>query len=205
MQTILLTTLENLINATLASDDHLAAQATTFKGKSLAIIVHQPSLKLRLSFHTGGINLTPLNDDATAETDAQLEGKLKDLLPLLLPNNQAQPLANPTLTLGGDILFIQELQHTAQSLDIDWEDCLTPLLGDVFTNSLTTLITSGQKLKTDAQHSIKRNLKHYLTEETATLVARPELTPLVQDIEALTLRIDRLAARTQLLADRRLH
>ena len=231
---------EHLINALIASDEHLAAQTSKFTGKSLAIAVQQPSLSflpasllsslpsslsLLLKFHQGGITLSPLkkpeteapaNTQANASSDtltdappnAHIEGTLTDLLSLLTPpDSKARPLANPNITLSGDITFIQDLHQTMQTLDIDWQDIFaaTPAAtaGDVFTDltvdAVNTATKEAQAFAANSSDSLKRNLKAYLTIETPTLVSRNELPPLVQRIEALTIRIDRATARGVIL------
>ena len=196
---------EHLINALIASDDHLNGQLSKFNGKSLAIIVRQPTVHLHLKFHSGGITLAPLKDsEAQTKTSTRIEGSLEDLLSLLAPpDSKPRPLANPAITLSGDISFIQDLHQAMQNLDIDWQDMLTPksadALGDLIGSGITAFAESSRQFATAASESVQRNLKNYLTIETQTLVSRNELPPLVQRIESLTLRIDRATARSAIL------
>ena len=175
----------HLINSFIAGDEHIAGQVSRFNGKSLAIITSRPTLKLLMGFHNGAVSVSTLKEQ---EADAQIEAPMQHLLSLLTADpEKPRPLADPAISISGDILFVQQLQQTVQTLDIDWLDDI---------GSAGARIHS---IADDSRESVQRNLRDYLTEERRCAVARAELPPLTQRIESLGLRIDRAEARIRLL------
>jgi ubiquinone biosynthesis protein UbiJ len=64
---------------------------------------------------------------------------------------------------------------------------------------LARRLRNGVKWSRDARHSMASNLEEYLHEETGALPGRRELEASFQDIDALNLRVERLAARVEFL------
>jgi ubiquinone biosynthesis protein UbiJ len=72
-------------------------------------------------------------------------------------------------------------------------------LGDLPAHFLARRLRSSVKWSRDARHSMASNLEEYLHEETSALPGQRELEASFQDIDSLSLRVERLAARVELL------
>lgn len=103
------------------------------------------------------------------------------------------------IRLTGDVARAQRLQQILQQLDPDWEASLADVIGDVPAHFIARRLRQSLRWSRDARAVLARNLEEYLQEESHTLPARPEAEALFDDIDALRLDADRLAARVQQL------
>jgi len=197
LQSAMLAPFENLINICIVRDDYLTRQVARFEGKRLQITGHRPAVSLTVTFYPDSISLSPLPAEKQGgKADACVEGNCEDLLGLLVKSKESRPLANPSISISGDVMLVQDIYQCAQNLDIQWEDYLTPVLGDVLSQTLANTFKHGKAWAEDSGKRAKHNIHNYLTEESGALVAHQELKPFLDRLDALRLRIDRLQART---------
>jgi ubiquinone biosynthesis protein UbiJ len=103
------------------------------------------------------------------------------------------------LSISGDTALAHQFQRAIEQLNPDWEAAMARHLGDVPAHFLAKRLRNGAKWSRDARHSMVSNLEEYLHEETGALPGRRELEASFQDIDALSLRVERLAARVAFL------
>lgn len=103
------------------------------------------------------------------------------------------------IRLTGDVARAQRLQQILQQLEPDWEASLAEVIGGVPAHFVARRLRQGLNWSREARAVLARNLEEYLQEESDTLPARAEAEALFDDIDALRLDADRLAARLSLL------
>ena len=129
---------EELLNRILAKDSYLRSRLKIFSGKSLQISVYPPGITVTVLFERDRIRL--LSSPAELldiEITASISGNVSELIPLLIEKPDRRPLSNPAITVTGDVNFIQDIYASLHNLDIDWEDYLAPMLGNLITNELS--------------------------------------------------------------------
>lgn len=99
------------------------------------------------------------------------------------------------LKIRGDTALAHQFQRAIDQLNPDWEAAMARHLGDVPAHFLAKRLRNGVKWSRNARHSMASNLEEYLHEETRALPGRRELEATFQDIDALNLQVERLAAR----------
>lgn len=107
------------------------------------------------------------------------------------------------LTLEGDAARAHRLQRILQQLQPDWEASLADIIGDVPAHFFARRLRQGLQWSREARSALTRNLEEYLQEESGTVPARPEADALFEDIDALRLKENRLAARVRKLEEAR--
>ena len=150
---------EDLLNRVLAKDSYLQSRLKTFSGKSLQISVHPPGTTVTVLFEQDRIRL--LSSPAELldiEITASIRGNVSELLPLLIEKPDRRPLSNPAITITGDINFIQDIYASLHNLDIDWEDYLAPMLGNLITNELSQFGKDLQEWTQQVSSNMKRNV-----------------------------------------------
>jgi ubiquinone biosynthesis protein UbiJ len=130
---------------------------------------------------------------------ASITGNVGQLLPLILKNRDNRPLSNPALAITGDASFIQELHASLSNLDIDWEDFLTPLLGNLLTNELSHMSNDIRNWSKQARVNMRRNVNEYLTEEEHIFPKKEQLDDFSEELDYLKIRIDRINAKASIL------
>jgi len=189
--------LESLINQALRFDPATQQRLNALAGKSLFIETQSPAISVMVQIRENRIRLL-------AETDqkphATIEAESVALLKLAL-SKQPQLIGGP-LRVHGQVQLIEQLHSIAKQLDIDWEEPLAMLWGDVAGHQL------GQQLRglfSFAQKTAKTflmNSSEYLQEEQELLPVRWEINEFIQESEDLRADVERLEARLQRLQQR---
>jgi ubiquinone biosynthesis protein UbiJ len=87
-------------------------------------------------------------------------------------------------------------------MDVDWEDYLAPLLGDVVTNEISQLGGNAREWSHQARKNIRRNVGDYLKEESQLFPHSDQLDSFSEELDHLRLRIDRVKAKADRLYQR---
>ncbi len=190
--------LEKILNKLLQQDSLVQQKLARFSGKTLEIESTLPSLNLVLILQRDSIRLSTLSSDAAQiNCDAKISGKASDLLPLLMEKSTSRPLANPALVISGDAQLVQDIYQIAQQLEIDWQDQLAFLVGDIATHQFDQFLKNATAWSRQARENAKYNISEYLKEEARSVPNVTEVDSFFSDLDQLKLRIDRLAARKE--------
>ena len=191
---------EELLNRVLAKDPHLQSQLVKFAGKSLQINVHPPGIMVTALLEKDRIELLSTEAELLdIQITASITGNVGQLLPLILEKRDNRPLSNPALAITGDASFIQELHASLSSLDIDWEDYLAPLLGNLITNELSHISNDIRNWSKQASVNMRRNVNEYLIEEERIFPKKEQLDDFNEELDYLKIRIDRINAKASIL------
>lgn len=203
LRTLALLPLEKILNTLASRDPHIVAQLRCFEGKAIKIVSRSPDLSICVLFDQGNIKLSAI-DSATLmlEPDAIISGTAESLLDLLLTRPEYRALANTAISISGDGVLVQDIYKVFTSLDLDWEDYLAPLLGDILSNAVGKIGRTAKSWSQTASSNMRRNIHDYLVEETDAVPDREELNIFCNDLDQLRLNIDRVNARTEQLRTR---
>ncbi len=192
----LLWPLELAINQVLQLDPASRAQLAPLAGNSLAIVLQHPAPAFFVIAHADRLQLSSHHEGTATTTVA---GSPLALAKLLLQRQSLTSLQGTGVELRGSTAFAQSLQHLLLGLDIDWEFQLSRLLGDVPTRIVAESVhaTKGYVQRTASR--VQEDIADFLLEEGRVLPTASELERFADDLQSLTLRIDRAEARLALL------
>lgn len=183
-------TVEKLSATALQYDPGTRNSIKALSGRVLAIEVTQPQFTLYLTVEQDRIRL-PLAVDTVPE--ASLRGSMTDLIALM--SRDSFSLADSGVTLQGSAQLVQQWRRVLHRLDIDWEEPLNNLVGDLAGHPLA----QGLRGLAGKMHRDTRNLPvylaDYLTDELQLLVRHDEAELFFDDINQLRSATDRLEAR----------
>lgn len=195
--------IEKIINGLVSHDPHIKARLRSFDGKAIKVLSQSPDFSICLLFDEGELKLSAIDSSTLMlEVDATISGKAEDLLQLLLSRPQQRALANPAISISGDAILVQELYDVVSSMDLDWEDYLAPVLGDIVSNEVGKFSREAKNFSQQAGTKLQRNLHDYLVEETRVVPAGEELDSFNNDLDQLRLNIDRASARAAQISSR---
>lgn len=197
LTTAALAAAETAINQTLMYDPGTRLALAKLEGQVLAVDVSAPALSLYLAFNCDGLQLLG-NFEGNVST--RLRGKAVNLAALIQGNNTS--LANSGVEVFGNTALLSKLQTIARNLDIDWEEPLIQLFGDLLGHQsaeyirwrcgyIQARLKAGLRLSTE-----------FLTEENRSLPARAELEFFYQQVDTLRTSTDRTEAKLQALLAR---
>ena len=205
----LLVPFEALINRCIAQDVRLAEGIAGLSGKILQLDVTAPTASILVNFYPTSVVLafTSESEKVTSgspsgelfQPDGRISGSALAMIGLLTEKNQSRSLVNPAIQISGDSEFVQSVYRLFLDMEIDWQEPLSRLIGDVPTHSLENLLNSLNDFTRGTANSIKRNVDEYLHEESRMVPPRSQVETFDQDLDALRLRLDRLQARIQKL------
>lgn len=186
-----LAVLEKAINTTLAMDPDTLARLGRLEGKVIAVELQGTGITLFLLPGVEGFRLMGHFEGAP---DTTLSGSPLALLRL----NRGKPgegLFSGEVKIHGDVELGQRVQRILGGLDIDWEEHLSHLTGDVIANQVGNLVRGVLRWGERAAAHLGRDCADYLQEERRDLPPRWEVEEFLNGVDALRSDVDRMAAR----------
>ena len=207
----LLAPFESLINQCIGMDQKLSKELSKHNGKILEIEVSVPSLDIFVFFYQSTVQLRFATEDDTKEDDTKrddtrrsdnpdgkISGSASALLSILLRPNSDRSLVNRNVKISGDSEFIQEIQILFSDMEIDWQEPLSKLIGDIPTHSVGQLLNKLFSFTSDSSRVVTDNIDEYLHEEIRLVPPLNQIEMFDQELDSLKLKLDRLDARQQL-------
>ena len=194
---------EKILNAIVARDPHVAAKFVAFDSKCIEVVSLRPNFSLSIRFEDDTIKLSAIDSQTLGiQADATITAKAESLLGLLTKKSDQRALADAAIDISGDATLVQDLHVTIESLDVDWQDYLAPILGDVLSNELGEIQSNARDWSKSAGNSMHRGVRDYLSEEARLVPSELEVDSFSNRLDQLRLSIDRIAAKTELLKRR---
>jgi ubiquinone biosynthesis protein UbiJ len=133
------------------------------------------------------------------EPDTLLSGSPLALAELGLGGDRERAQFSGAVEIRGDTETGQRFQQVLEAMDIDWEEHLSHLVGDVAAHQAGRLARAGRQYLHNSADTLRQDLGEYLTEEAQLLPARIQVDNFLADIDRLRMDADRLEARVQRL------
>lgn len=182
--------LENALNHYLALDGNIKDKLKPLSGKCLKLEI--PPMVLFFHFTDEGVQLDTQSDK---DADTSLKGSLFAFLQMQLSDkSKTASFFKKGIVINGDVEFGQAIQTFFATINIDWEEHLSKITGDILAHQLTKAFNDTKNWLNDVGGSMQLNLKDYLEDEADYLVCREEVNDFFDSLDALRLRIDRLSA-----------
>lgn len=191
----LLTAVESILNRIIALDPVALADLSRLGGKSVAIEI--TDLKRTVYLHPGpkGFSLTHVAPD---HIDTTLSGNRIDFVAASARKDKR----DTPLRVDGDADLAASIQGALSRLDIDWEEELSHVCGDVLAHEIVTQIRGMSAWCSDTRNSLKTDLREYLVEESGLTPHPIELGDFISDVDRLRADSDRIEARIERLRRR---
>ena len=191
----LLLALEKSIEAVLKMDPDTQERLGSIDGKLIRVNVTSPSMSLMISINDGRIQLQQAADesgDVESDADTTISGSLTDLRSLL---NGNQAVYSGDVLIEGDIGTSQQLRQIIANIDPDWQEAISPYLGDGLTHRLDMAQARLGRWIKRTRSSARMNSRDYLQEELELLAPNSEIQWFCEQVDSARANLDRLAAR----------
>jgi ubiquinone biosynthesis accessory factor UbiJ len=187
------------LNGALAYDPGAVARLQRLEGRTLAIVLRQPTWRGLAVVRAGRLELTTTGDGVP---DVTIGGRPADFIALARANQRGESIGAGRIEIQGDLAVAQEVQALLAELDIDWEEWLAERFGDVAAHRLGRVVRGalafGQRCRRDFEQDVADYLRHELMiVPRADELARHgravyELADAVERVEARLQRLQRL-------------
>jgi ubiquinone biosynthesis protein UbiJ len=183
IQNTLLYLAEKLTAACLKLDPGTRARLQELNGKCIAFIIRD-----QVPYYQNGITIfvmptlagIELSADNTYVADASIALYAKDLLPLLqradIPEN---------LLVEGDHELLLKILDIVKQIDLDWEQAIAPVTGDVFAHQIGARVRETEKWLSQSIREARRLTREYLDEELPVAKQSPSFKPFFESVEKI--------------------
>ena len=188
--------LESAINRYLQLDPDSAARMATLSGRCIGIDLRGLDLKLFIYPGEQGIRISDHSDTAA---DTVLSGTPLGMVRLGLGKNTEKTLFSGEVTIHGDVETGQAFKAILDQTDIDWEEQLSKLTGDIIAHQLANTARHATKALRHGRRTLQQDIGEYLQEELRVLPSRIETENFSTAVTRISIDADRLAARIRRL------
>ncbi len=183
--------LEQALNVALALDPKTGERLRGIDGKVIEIDFNGTGQHLFLQAQEGKLKLM---GHYAGEVDTTLRGAPFDMLQLR-NKRTGEAMFGRGVEIDGDVELGTRFQQIIEKLDIDWEEHLARISGDIIAhqigNTVRDLFAWGKR---SADH-LGEDITDYLQEETQTLPNQWAVKEFIEGVDTLRSDLDRLQAR----------
>ena len=193
-----LSLLETTFNNYLALDPEAPEKLTAFDGKVICIDIR--GLNKRISLLINGCKIS-VDKQHDGEPDATIIGSPAALFKLGVHRDSAPLFFAGEIEIRGDTRLGRQFKSLLADMDIDWEEHLSRLIGDIAAHRVAGLFNELKEWGESVAGNFADDVGEYLQEESRDVVSGAEMGMFYQqvdklrdDTERLKARIDRLSA-----------
>ena len=187
------------LNRVLAMDPEAAAMMEPLDGKLLGVSLG--GINTPFYARVSGARLQIVEQPGIAP-DLVIEGGVFDLAMLGVAASPESVMRDRRITMSGDVELAHAMKTLLQAFDPDWEEALSQIVGDFLARKTGVGVRSLRDWLATARTSVTDTVGEILTEEKRLLPTRlryqqhqVEVEHLRDDVERLSVRIDRLLPR----------
>jgi len=196
---IITAALETALNRYIELDPEGRAAISKLEGKVIAIDILGLDISLTIIPGTERIHVMSLYD---GEVDTRLKGAPLSLLKMSLNKHSEKQLFSGDVEISGDTETGQRFNQILQQLDIDWEEHLSHITGDVVAHQLGRGLRGLMHWGKQVEDSLLQDTAEYLEEEKQLVATNHEVESFNHDVDVLRNDIERLQARVQRLQNK---
>jgi ubiquinone biosynthesis protein UbiJ len=179
------------INRLLGLDPEIQKQLILFNNKILYIEVKDISLKFAIRVNSDKLELI----SGCEKFNTSVRGNLLDLIEMAWKSKQNAVGMNKSIDISGDLDFLQGLKNILLKLEIDWEEQLSNVVGDVVAYNISKTVQNFCTWAKESITTLNLDLSEYLQEETRLLPTACELDNFMREVEILRDDVARLEAK----------
>jgi len=187
---------EAALNKYLSLDEDVAIFLQPLTGKIIAVTIQPFNETLFLCPTSQGMQII---DFYEGTVDTTLTGSLAALGLMGLSSTPARSFFSGEVKIEGDLAIGHQFQKLFEQLDIDIEEQLSHVTGDVIAHKIGNFFRSANQWQQESLKTVQLNISEFLQDETQDLPPAPEVNMLSQQIDQLKEDFDRLEARTNRL------
>ncbi len=189
---IIASVLERALNATLAMDPASVQLLAKLDGRVIAMNIESIDGSFYLLPHRERVTIE-INHDQNP--DIVIKGGLLAYVRSATASVRGSANPDQLLEISGDAHSVAVLRDFLRSLQLDFEEQLSSLVGDMPARQAGNQIRSFAEWAEQVGQSIAVNTGEYLTEEKQLLVARPRIDRFLIAVDQLRNDTERLASR----------
>lgn len=193
---LLIGTLEATLNKYLSLDQDSSFFLAPLAGKVIAVNIQPFDETIYLCPTTDSIQCL---DQFPGQPDTRLTGTIWALGLMGLSSKPMRSIFSGEVKIEGDLDIGRKFQELFAKLDIDLEEKLSHVTGDIIAHKIGRFFRAGQSWGKDSIETFRLNAAEFLQEETRDLPAGPEADIFYAQVDQLRSDFDRLQSRIERL------
>lgn len=185
-------TLGKLINQALSLDPEAKEQLAQLADQTVALEITDWQLKFTLLLTTNGVQL--LNEEPQT-IDATISGPLLGIMQTACSGGDPTTMRQAGLRMEGDIRLAEQLKRILSSLEIDWQEPLSQVVGPTLSSGMSEGMHRTNEIVKNIFRSGVNQLTTFLTTDSGCLPSEAEITQFNRAVTVLRYDVDRLEAR----------
>jgi ubiquinone biosynthesis accessory factor UbiJ len=187
--------LESTINAYVSMDEWSLKRLSALEGKLIQL--HLGGIKAPIYIRPG-VHGMALSLHSMLKPDTSISGSPMTLLGMGLGTHSGGLFAGD-ISIQGDVELGQEFRSILDHIEIDWEEHLSHLVGDVMAYQIAYHARGVSKWFKRTSRVLWRNSAEYLQTETHLTPSRIEVDSWMDQVDVLKANVDRIEARIKLM------
>ena len=196
-----LSAVETAINAWLKLDDEALPRFAELEGKIIRL--HITGFDLNLYFFPSASGIQVLGNYPSEENggvvDATIHGSPMALIRLGTSSNAGETMLKSDVEIDGDMRVAEKFSAILKEVDIDWEELLSKLVGDIIAHQAGQVARGATSWFKETAEAMKLNTAEYIIEESKLSPTDAEVRDHIDQVDDVHMGVDRLAARINLL------
>lgn len=192
-----------LLNRAIALDPAAPVALAALSGTVISVHLDGVGLDFQILVTGDHLGLAPGPAAVPGAADASIHATPLALLKMLRSDDPARALFDGEVRVDGRRDRVQRLSAILQGLDIDWEEQLSRLVGDLAARQIGNRVRAGRDWGRGVVESLRLDLREYLLDEVHQLVRPEQLADFATAVDRVRDDVARLEARVQRAERRR--
>ena len=195
-----LTAIEKAINRYLALDPVSLERLSSYRDKTVAVEISGLNFTFYILIKDKGVVVFQQEPD---KIDTWLVGTPVSLMKMGLSNKAVETeniLFSGEVEIRGDVELGQALKTVFNEIDVDPEEQLSKITGDVVAHQVGNLVRGGMQWGRNSLQTLELDLAEYLQEEIHFVPRREEVDSFLSEVDQLRSDVDRMEARVKRLS-----
>lgn len=187
-----LSSLEFALNKYLALDPETQACLSQLENKVIFLEISDWRIRFFIIVHKNNLELLA-NHPGPVTTS--IRSQLFDLINVACARGETSALFHNKVEISGDIATGEALQKILANIDIDWEEQLSKVVGDVGAHHIGKALRGLREFARNSLDNVAEQLKSFLQVEQNQLPSKAEMERFVANVTQLQQDAERLEAR----------
>ena len=192
MMAFALSKLEKVLNRYLQLDLNTIQNFSQLENKIIEVQITEWNIDFFVFLHKNGISLSARTDN---KADMTISGSLFDLCQAVCTKGKSSVLFENFIEISGDTEIGQKLRQIMVNIDIDWEERLSKITGDIIAHQIVTGVRHTVHFGKAAVALIRENIRDYLQAESQLVPTSYEVNSFIKSVVHLQYDVERTEIR----------
>lgn len=191
-QAVILASAEKMVNKVLSLDEETLEALATLEGDVVEIDVLNTDIRLFILPSVKGLTLALEHED---KADVSIKGSPAALLGMIT----AEKVGAGDVEIIGNVGMAHKLQSILKKMEVDWEEYLSQIIGDIAAHKVGNLVREMSQLAKASARTIGLDISEYLRYEKEALLDQSELDEFNHAVDKVRNDVERLQKRVERL------